>query len=123
MKPGDSIGRARLRIVFGPDIAIGPGKADLLEGIRETGSIAAAGRRMAMSYKRAWMLVETMNACFRRPLVEASRGGEAGGRAMLRPDGGARLAGHRRMEALTGEAVAEEMRALAGLLVDISDRK
>ena len=55
---------ARLRIVLGGDIALGPGKADLMEGIRDTGSIAAAGRRMGMSYKQAWLLVETMNACF-----------------------------------------------------------
>ncbi len=58
--------KIRLRIVFGDVVMLGPGKADLLEGIRETGSIAAAGRRMKMSYKRAWMLVETMNAAFRR---------------------------------------------------------
>jgi molybdate transport system regulatory protein len=52
----------RIRIVFGEDAMLGPGKADLLERIRETGSIAAAGRTMSMSYKRAWMLVEEMNA-------------------------------------------------------------
>jgi len=54
---------ARLRIVLGQNIAVGPGKADLLEGIRETGSIAAAGRRLGMSYKRAWLLIDTMNGC------------------------------------------------------------
>jgi Bacterial regulatory helix-turn-helix protein, lysR family len=77
MRIGNRTTGARLRIVLEPDIAIGPGKADLLEGIRETGSIAAAGRRLGMSYKRAWLLVETMNACFKSPLVEASRGGRA----------------------------------------------
>ena len=66
----------RLRIVLGRDIAVGPGKADLLEGIRETGSIAAAGRRLGMSYKRAWLLVDTMNRCFSKPLVEAIKGGK-----------------------------------------------
>lgn len=59
----------------GEDIAIGPGKADLLSAIAETGSIAAAGRRLDMSYRRAWLLVETMNRCFRAPLVEAAKGG------------------------------------------------
>ena len=56
-------------MVISTNVAIGPGKADILEGIRDTGSIAAAGRRMKMSYKRAWLLVETMNAFFSEPLV------------------------------------------------------
>ena len=77
MKPEASGPVFRLRILLGRDIAIGPGKADLLEGIRDTGSIAAAGRRLGMSYKRAWLLVETMNRCFSRPMVEALKGGKA----------------------------------------------
>lgn len=72
----------RLRILFN-DAMIGPGKAELLGHIRETGSIAAAGRRMDMSYKRAWMLVEEMNAAFREPLVSSTRGGPGGGGAQL----------------------------------------
>jgi molybdate transport system regulatory protein len=83
MKAGNQRAGARLRLVLEPDIAIGPGKADILEGIKETGSIAAAGRRMGMSYKRAWLLVETMNRCFNQPLVETSRGGSAKGGAVL----------------------------------------
>ena len=73
--------RLRLRIVFGDDAMLGPGKADLLEHIRDTGSIAAAGRRMDMSYKRAWMLVEEMNGAFRDPVVSSTRGGAKGGGA------------------------------------------
>lgn len=61
MKAGNKQVGARLRHLLEPDIAIGPGKADILEGVKETGSIAAAGRWMGMSYKRAWLLVETMN--------------------------------------------------------------
>lgn len=72
----------RLRIMFG-DAMMGPGKAELLERIAETGSIAAAGRRMEMSYKRAWMLVEEMNAAFREPLIHSTRGGPGGGGAQL----------------------------------------
>ncbi|WP_430523070.1 winged helix-turn-helix domain-containing protein [Ponticoccus litoralis] len=64
----------RIRILFGEDAMLGPGKADLLERIRDTGSIAAAGRTMSMSYKRAWMLVEEMNTAFREPLVDSTRG-------------------------------------------------
>ena len=114
---------ARLRIVLGPDIAIGPGKADLLEGIRETGSIAAAGRRMSMSYKRAWLLVETMNRCFKSPLVETSRGGQVRGGAALTAHGEKVLAGYRRMEALTAKAVAREMATLSGMVRGIAERK
>jgi molybdate transport system regulatory protein len=118
MKAGNKQTGARLRIVLEPDIAIGPGKADLLAGIKETGSIAAAGRRMGMSYKRAWLLVETMNGCFRTPLVETSRGGRTHGGAMLTQTGERVLEGYRRMEALTDEAIADEMAALRSVLRD-----
>ena len=118
MKAGNRTPGARLRIVLEPDIAIGPGKADILEGIRETGSIAAAGRRMGMSYKRAWLLVETMNRCFRDALVETSRGGRARGGARLTPTGEQVLASYRRMEAQTARAVSAEMEALRTLLRD-----
>ena len=106
----------RLRIVFGDGVMLGPGKADLLEGIRETGSIAAAGRRMRMSYKRAWMLVETMNATFREPLVESVRGGAQGGGARLTPAGEAVLAHYRRLEGRAAEAGAGEIAAIRDML-------
>jgi molybdate transport system regulatory protein len=122
MKTGNRTIGARLRIVLEPDIAIGPGKADLLEGIRETGSIAAAGRRMGMSYKRAWYLVETMNRCFKRPLVAASKGGRAGGGAALTELGHEVLARYRRMETLTARAVEPELTALRACVVDRFDR-
>ena len=122
MKAGNRTVGARLRIVLEPDIAIGPGKADLLEGINETGSIAGAGRALGMSYKRAWYLIETMNRCFKRPLVEASKGGRAGGGARLTELGHEVLTRYRRMEALTGEAVEPEMAALRGIVADRSDR-
>ena len=120
MRIGNRTVGPRLRIVLEPDIAIGPGKADILEGIRETGSIAAAGRRLGMSYKRAWLLVETMNACFKSPLVEASRGGRARGGATLTPEGERVLDCYRRMEALTGRAIAKELATLRSLLRDNS---
>ena len=69
----------RLRVIVAPGVRIGPGKAALLEGIKETGSILAAGRRINMSYKRAWYLVEAMNGHFDRPQVSANRGGSRGG--------------------------------------------
>lgn len=78
--------RLKLRILF-DDAMLGPGKAELLARIRDTGSIAAAGRQMEMSYKRAWMLVEEMNAAFASPLVVSVRGGPGGGGAQLTPEG------------------------------------
>jgi len=121
MKAGNQTPGARLRIVVEPDIAIGPGKADILEAIRETGSIAAAGRSMGMSYKRAWYLVETMNRCFKRPLVEASKGGRAGGGARLTQLGHEVLARYRRMEMLTAEVIEPEMAALRSVVADRAD--
>ncbi len=113
----------RIRLVLGPGVMIGPGKADLLEGIRETGSIAAAGRRMGMSYKRAWTLVEGMNAGYRTPLVAAARGGAAHGGASLTPLGGEVLSAYRRMEAKATQAAGDEIAVLAAALADISRRE
>ncbi|HRY25679.1 MAG: LysR family transcriptional regulator [Geminicoccaceae bacterium] len=118
MKAGNRTLGLRLRVVLEPDIAIGPGKADLLEGIGETGSIAAAGRRMGMSYKRAWLLVETMNRCFREPLVRTSRGGSARGGAVLTPAGAEVLALYRRMEERSARAVEAELAGLQALCRD-----
>jgi len=108
----------RLRLVFGGGAMLGPGKADLLEGIRETGSIAAAARGMNMSYKRAWMLVETMNAAFRAPVVQSSRGGSAGGGASLTQTGAAVLAEYRKLQDITAEAGADRIAALQAMLKD-----
>ncbi len=113
----------RLRVFLEPDIAIGPGKAEILEGIRETGSIAAAGRRMNMSYKRAWLLVDTMNRCFREPLVATRRGGRTQGGAKLTQMGEEVLARYRRMEAQARAAVADDMDELRALLSDMFARK
>jgi len=123
MKRGNKTTGLRLRIVLAPDIAIGPGKADLLDGIRETGSIAAAGRRLGMSYKRAWLLVETMNACFRTPLVEATKGGSKGGGAVLTPVGAEVLERFRRIEAAAAVAATADLGALTALLRDMSGGK
>jgi molybdate transport system regulatory protein len=75
--------RLTLRVDFGTDRAIGPGKVLLLEAIRDTGSISQAGRSLGMSYRRAWLLVDDMNRCFREPVVMAQPGGSQGGGAAL----------------------------------------
>ena len=106
-----------LRVVLDGAVAMGPGKVELLEGIVETGSIAAAGRRMGMSYKRAWLLVDEMNTMFAGPLVDAAKGGAGGGGAALTPLGQRMLAAYRGLEAAAAKAGARELttmrRALA----------
>jgi molybdate transport system regulatory protein len=101
-----------LRVTLGPDVALGPGKAALLEGVARTGSISAAGRTLGMSYKRAWMLVEALNECFDGPLVEAAKGGRGGGGAHLTPLGEQVLAAYRRMEDASLKAIARDMAQL-----------
>ena len=123
MKTGNKTTGVRLRVVLEPDIAIGPGKADLLEGIKKTGSIAAAGREMSMSYKRAWTLVESMNECFKEPLVQANRGGNERGGAQLTRTGERVLETYRRMETQSRKAIAKDLRSLRRLLADISIKK
>jgi len=73
----------KIRLRRGDLFAMGPGKADLLDAIHETGSISAAGRKLGMSYRRAWLLVDEMNRCFCTPLVEARLGGAGGGGARV----------------------------------------
>ena len=79
--------RLRPRMYRDAEIALGPGKIALLAAIADTGSIRLAAENMGMSYMRAWTLVRTMNGCFKRPLVQALRGGRDGGRAQLTPEG------------------------------------
>ncbi|MCW1931836.1 LysR family transcriptional regulator [Pararhodobacter zhoushanensis] len=115
--------RLRLRLVFGADAMLGPGKAELLEQIRDLGSISAAGRAMGMSYKRAWSLVEEMNAAFRAPLVLSARGGPQGGGAQLTETGAQVLAHYRSFEDRAAQAGADDIAAIGALLRDIPDEK
>lgn len=95
------------RVILGDVRAMGPGKADLLELIEETGSISAAAKRMNMSYRRAWMLVDAMNASFKQPLVEANAGGARGGGARVTQNGKDVLALYRRLQAALNETASE----------------
>jgi molybdate transport system regulatory protein len=115
MKPKHQAAGARLRVVLSPGIAIGPGKADLLAAIDETGSISAAGRRLKMSYRRAWLLVEELNKSFQRPLVTADKGGAKGGGAHLTETGAEILRRFRNMETRTAKAIAGDLAALSAL--------
>ena len=111
-----------LRFYFG-GLKLGPGKVQLLEHIRDTGSISAAGRAMEMSYKRAWMLVEEMNAAFSAPLVTSARGGAKGGGAQVTPAGLAVIAAYRAAEMASAQATAPHIQALQNLLSDIPEQK
>jgi molybdate transport system regulatory protein len=103
----------RLRFSRGDDIAVGPGKVDLLEAIEASGSISGAARSLGMSYRRAWLLVDTMNRCFRAPLVEAETGGKRGGGARLTRLGAEVIERYRRIERDAARAGAADIRALA----------
>jgi molybdate transport system regulatory protein len=105
----------RFRLLLDNEHAIGPGKTDLLEAIAATGSISAAARRMGMSYKRAWQLVDELNASFALPLVSTSKGGERGGGAELTETGKAVLEAYRAIEHKAQRLLAPEIRRLGQL--------
>ena len=102
----------QLRIPLGGGLRFGPGKAELLARIRETGSVSAAAQAMGMSYRRAWGLVAEANRAFRAPLVELSRGGEGGGGARVTKEGEAVLASYRALEALLATEGARYVAAI-----------
>ncbi|MBK1667190.1 LysR family transcriptional regulator [Rhodovibrio sodomensis] len=111
---------ARLRVLLGEATAIGPGKADLLDAVARTGSISGAARSMGMSYRRAWLLIDTMNKCFRAPLVETNAGGKGGGGAQVTDLGHDVLARYRAMEHKARTAVGADLDAFQALLADDS---
>lgn len=100
-----------LRLYCGREIAMGPGKADLLDAIARHGSISAAGRSMGMSYRRAWLLVDTMNRCWRESLVATVPGSAHGGGARLTDFGAAVLAHYRALQSGLIDASANPDRA------------
>ncbi len=102
----------KLRLVLKPGIALGPGKAEILRGIRDTGSISATGRRLGMSYKRAWQLVDLLNHHFKEPLVETSKGGKQRGGARLTPMGEKVLTCYDRMLQKTEKIIAGDLNKL-----------
>jgi molybdate transport system regulatory protein len=105
-----------LRISSGKDFPLGPGKADLLELVAETGSIGEAAKRMDMSYMRAWMLIQAMNKCFKEPVILTARGGQRGGGAELTDTGRQALALYREMEEASMRATAGSWEKLRQLL-------
>jgi molybdate transport system regulatory protein len=110
--------KLRLRILFGPEVAVGPGKVALLAKIAETGSISAAARALGMSYRRAWQLVDTMNRCFRAPVVDAAAGGRGGGGASITTLGEEVLGRYQSMEQTAVDSVRDQITEFASLLAD-----
>ena len=106
----------RMRVLCGDDIALGPGKVDLLALVGRTGSIREAAERMGMSYMRAWTLIQMMNACFRQPLVAASRGGKKRGGATLTITGKKALELYRSLETQSLQACSGTWQELRKLL-------
>jgi molybdate transport system regulatory protein len=107
-----------LRVVKGRTRAIGPGKIALLEAIRDTGSISAAARRLRMSYRRAWMLVDDLNRRLAKPVVQAAPGGKAGGGATLSPTGHKLVGLYREIERKALHHTSAATRSLLKLIAE-----
>lgn len=106
----------RPRVYLEEDVAIGPGKIDLLRQVDATRSISAAARAMGMSYKRAWQLVDVLNRDFGSPVVTTATGGRGGGGAALTELGHALVDRYAGLEARLNAAAAGELSALRRLL-------
>jgi molybdate transport system regulatory protein len=102
----------RLTLVLNSGARIGPGKAALLESVHSSGSISGAARAMGMDYKRAWLLIDSLNQAFKSPVVERSTGGTGGGGATLTPFGEELLARYRKLEATAHKLAASDLKAL-----------
>ncbi len=111
-----------LRVDFGPNRAIGPGKIRLLEAIDKSGSISQAGRALGMSYRRAWLLIDDMNRCFREPVVSAQPGGARGGGATLTRFGHKLVDDYRAIENEATQATQARLKELAGALRTLRPR-
>ena len=111
---GTLVGMARLKLtlVLNSGARIGPGKAALLESVRDTGSIAAAARAMSMDHKRAWLLIDSLNRAFEMPAVERTTGGLRGGGASLTTFGEELLARYRRLQDAAEDLAAGDLDAL-----------
>ena len=108
--------RLTLRVDFGANRSIGPGKVRLLEAVGHTGSISKAGRELGMSYRRAWLLINDLNACFRHAVVAARPGGSQGGGARLTKFGEKLIGDYRAIERKALATAKVRLRGLEGSL-------
>ena len=107
----------RFRVDLAPGCSIGPGKINLLEGILETGSLSAAARRLGMSYRRAWLLLDSLNRSFREPLAAASVGGRGGGGVQVTALGRRVIAEYRAFETDVQRLATRRWKPLLGKAV------
>ena len=107
--------RLSIRLDLTSGERIGPGKIELLEAIRSTGSISAAARKIGMSYRRAWLLVEEINGLLRSPAVEAATGGKQGGGATITPVGEKIIEVYRSIQDIAATSVRDEFREVERL--------
>lgn len=105
----------RPRLYLGGELSLGPGKIDLLRKVNETGSISAAARALGIPYKRAWLLIDSLNRGFSGPVLDTAIGGKAGGGARLTPLGEALVAAYDALEAKLNAAARAELDALVRL--------
>jgi len=103
----------RFRVDFDSAHSVGPGKIELLEHIRETGSLSQAGREIGMSYRRAWLLLDSLNTTFREPVVATSIGGKAGGGATLTEFGARLVEIYRQLEADFNSTAAKRFASIS----------
>jgi molybdate transport system regulatory protein len=106
----------RLRVYSGNIPAIGPGKIALLEAILEYGSIRAAAKSLGMSYNRAWLLIEELNECFKKPVVETLAGGAKGGGTQITKIGHQLIEEYRSIEKEAQKATAKRIKVLSAML-------
>lgn len=116
---GKAVPKPQIRILFRKAIAMGPGKAELLQAIARTGSISGAAREMDMSYRRAWLLVDTMNQSFKQPLVSTETGGQRGGGAHVTAFGEEVLRRYLEMEKKAAASVEKEMTDFVKLMAKL----
>jgi len=108
--------RPRFRITVGKEIALGPGKINLLEAIEAKGSISAGAREIGMSYRRAWQMINTINNCFNNPLVKGVKGGKGGGGAQVTALGKQVIGLYRSMEIKANKSIKPEWNSIRKLL-------
>lgn len=108
--------RFRFRVTLREVIAVGPGKVELLEAIREHGSITAAAKALGMSYRRAWLLLDEINHALKTPVIHTAQGGSQGGGATLTPTGETVIRLYREIETKAARAASREIAALMRLI-------
>jgi len=113
----------RFRIDFAADSSVGPGKIELLEAIRAHGSLSQAARSLGMSYRRAWLLVESLNSYFREPVTRATTGGKGGGGVTITTFGESLIKSYRELSDDIAMAAARRLPPIARLVVQNAKSK